>query len=95
MANVNNTQDTLLLTQASEASPVLLSENDLETMAAGGEGDETVPWCGIKPSRRATTQKIVDSVLASGGTVISVDYDTGKMSYTLGSATPAPPLPRD
>jgi hypothetical protein len=95
MAHVDNTQDTLSPMQASGTAPVLLSENDLEVMAAGGEGDETVPWCGIKPSRRATTQKLVDGILASGGTVISVDYDTGKMSYTLGPSTPAPPIPRD
>ena len=98
MPDVNDTQDTQdtqPVKPVSESPSLLLKENDLELMAAGGGEPATMPFCGIKPNRRATTQKIVDDILASGGTVNSVDYDTGKMNFTLGPGVPAPEIPRD
>ena len=95
MANENNAQDTQAVTAVSESPSLLLSENDMDSVAAGDGGPETMPLCGIKPNRRAMTQKLVDDVLAHGGTVNSVDYETGKMNFTLGPGVPAPEIPRD
>ena len=95
MATTNDEQATQPALPPVTPPAALLAEEDMDAVSAGDGGPASVPFCGIKPSRRATTQKLVDDIYADGGTVNSVDFETGKINFTLGPGIPAPEIPRD
>lgn len=88
MANEQKPQENSVKTLESVAHGATLTEQELESVSAGDSGPLTMPLCGLKPNTRAKTQKFIDDVLANGGKVNSVDFETGKVNFTPGPGTP-------
>jgi len=92
MANTQDMQENRSDTEHALPQSTALTDEEMGSVAAGDGAPHAMPLCGIKPSRRASTQKYVDEIEKDGGVVHSYNLDTGQITFTPGPGTPAPDL---
>jgi len=92
MANTHAMQDDPSPTEHALPQSTALTDEEISSVAAGDGGPHAMPLCGIKPSRRAATQKYIDEIKEGGGEVYSYDLDTGVITFDPGPGIPAPEI---
>jgi hypothetical protein len=85
-----NTQDNQSQTEHAAA----LTDEELGSVAAGDGDPLVIPLCGLRPNKRAATQKYIDDIKEAGGEVYSYNLDTGHVRFNPGPGIPAPEIPR-
>jgi hypothetical protein len=65
-----------------------LTDEQIAALAGAADGPGVQPWVPLKPDWNKKIQNQVDGILKNGGTVHSVNYETGAINFTMGPGEP-------